>query len=65
MLDMNSINNIPSFSPVYSFVYSANSSDVCFNMVDGQILYENNEFKTIDIEKVKFEMKSLAKCFQE
>ncbi len=65
MLDMNSINNIPSFSPVYSFVYSANSSDVCFNMVDGQILYENNEFKTIDIEKLKYEMKSLAKGFQE
>ena len=59
MIDMNSINNIPSYSPVYTMVYSANSSDVCFNMVDGQILYENGEFKTLDIEKLKFEMKNL------
>lgn len=59
MLDMDSVNNIPSFSPVYSFVYSANSADVCFNMVDGRILYENGEYKTLDIEKVKYDMKRL------
>ncbi len=63
MLDIDSINNIPSFSPFYTLVYSASSSDVCFNMVDGRVLYENGEYKTLDIEKVKFEMKELKKSF--
>lgn len=61
MLDMNSINNIPSYSPVYSLVYSMSSSDVCFNMVDGKILYENKEFKTLDIESLKSDMKKLQR----
>lgn len=60
MLDIDSINNIPSYSPVYTLVYSANSSDVCFNMVDGKILYEDGEFKTLDIEKLKSEMKKIS-----
>ena len=63
MLDLDSVNNIPSFSSVYTFVYSANSSDVCFNMVDGNVLYENGEYKTLDIERVKYGMKELQKSF--
>lgn len=63
MLDVDSVNNIPIFSPVYTLVYSANSSNVCFNMVDGQILYENGEYTTLDEEKVKYEMKELKKSF--
>ena len=61
MLNLDSVNNIPMFSPVYTLVYSANSSDVCFNMVDGNVLYENGEYK--DIEKVKYEMKMMQKSF--
>lgn len=34
--------------------YAAQSSDVCMTMVDGKVLYENGEFKTIDTEKVYF-----------
>ena len=63
MIDLDSVNNIPMFSPVYTLVYSANSSDVCFNMVDGKVLYENGEYKTLDIDKVKCEMKMLRKSF--
>ncbi len=63
MLDLDSVNNIPMFSPVYTLVYSANSSDVCFNMVDGRVLYENGEYKTLDIDKVKYDMKTLRKSF--
>lgn len=65
MLDLDTVNNIPSYSPIYTLVYSANSSDVCFNMVDGKILYENGEFKTLDIEKIKYNMKAIAKPFSE
>ena len=60
MLDLSAINNIPMYSPVYSFVYSMNSSNVCFNMVDGKILYENGQFNTLDIETLKNDMKSLV-----
>ncbi len=60
MIDLDSVNNIPCYDPVYSVVYSANSSDVCFNMVDGIILYENGEYTTIDIEKVKYGIKNIV-----
>ncbi len=65
MINTDSINNIPTFSPTYTLVYSANSSDVCLNMVDGQILYENGEFLTLDSEKLKYDMKKLRKNFFE
>lgn len=58
MLDMDEINNIPSYDPIYTLVYSASSSNVCFNMVDGSILYENGQYSTLDIEKIKYDMKN-------
>ena len=57
LIDTDSINNIPSYDPAYTAVYSANRSDVRLTMVDGKILYENGEFMTLDIEKVKAEMR--------
>ena len=63
MIDLDAVNNIPRFSPIYTLVYSANSSNVCFNMVDGKILYEKGEYKTLDIEELKYEMKELNKSF--
>ena len=33
---------------------------VCLNMVDGRILYENGEFKTLDQEKILYEARSAA-----
>ncbi|MBR5322055.1 MAG: amidohydrolase [Clostridia bacterium] len=63
MLDLDRVNNIPMFSPIYTLVYSVNSSDVCFNMVDGRVLYENGEYTTLDIDKIKHEMKTLRKSF--
>jgi hypothetical protein len=32
-------------------------------MVDGKILYENGEFKTLDIEKVKADFKNIIKTY--
>lgn len=57
LIDTDSLNNIPSYSPAYTAVYSANSSDVRLTMIDGRIVYENGEFTCIDIEKVRSEMK--------
>lgn len=60
MLDLDTLNNIPSYDPYYTVVYSASGRDCVFNMVDGQILYENGEFKTLDVEKIKSEMKDVV-----
>lgn len=38
-----------------NLVYSAQGSDVVLTMVDGQVLYRDGEWTTIDIERVKFE----------
>ncbi len=50
----------PHFQPVFDWpthlVYTAQGSDVCFTMVDGQVLYDHGEFKTIDQEKVYYEV---------
>ncbi len=59
VIDMDAVNNVPSYDPVYSVVYSVNSSNVVMTVCDGKILYENGEFTTIDIEKIKSEVKEL------
>ena len=59
LLDLDSVNNIPSYGYYTTVAYSAKSSDVLMTMVDGKVLYENGEYKTIDIEKLKFEAKDV------
>ena len=59
LLNLDSVNNIPSYDYYTTLAYSAKSSDVLMNMVDGKILYRNGEYKTIDIEKLKFEAKEV------
>lgn len=49
------LNNIAS-----ALVYSAQGSDVCMTMVDGRILYQDGEFKTIDKEKVYYHINRLT-----
>lgn len=47
----------PCLDPIALLVYSAQGSDVCFTMCDGKVLYENGEYKTLDSEKVMFNVK--------
>lgn len=44
----------PLHDPVSAAVYAAHGSDVRLTMVDGKVLYENGEFKTIDIERLRY-----------
>lgn len=53
LINMDSVSTIPSYDLNASLAYSVKSSDVFMTMVDGNVLYENGEYKTIDIEKVK------------
>ena len=41
--------------------YSAQSSDVCMTMCDGKILYENGEYKTLDKERIYFDVEKCVK----
>ena len=41
--------------------YSAQSADVCLTMADGEILYENGDYLTLDREKILFEARAAAR----
>lgn len=60
VVDLDRIHNIPSYDPLYTLLFSANSSDVVLTMVGGRILYENGEYPSLDIEKVKYEMRDVV-----
>jgi len=42
-------------------VYAAKGADVCMTMVDGEILYENGTYKTLDRERIMAEAKAAAR----
>ena len=50
----------PMHNAINNLVYAAQGSDVWMNMVDGKILYQNGEYKTLDIEKVIAETNKAA-----
>ena len=52
-VDMTKPHMIPALDPVSLLIYSAQASDVCMTMVDGEILYEDGEFFTIDVDDAK------------
>ena len=56
LLRMDSLHNIPSYDPLYTLAFSADTSDVRMTVCDGIILYENGAYTAIDEEKLRFEM---------
>lgn len=61
LYDMSGVEWQPLHNPVSLLVYSANSSSVDTVIVDGKILMENKELKTLDEEKIIF---NFNKCFK-
>jgi len=55
MVDSNVVNSYPLYNPVSHLIYSTSGKDVSLTMIDGKIVYQDNEFHTIDINKVKQE----------
>ena len=56
---------IPALDKKSLLTYSAQSSDVAMTMVDGRILYENGEYKTLDKERIYFDVKkSIRKLYE-
>jgi len=60
ILDLDRPNMQPINDPIAALAYSANGSEVETVIVGGQILMENNEFKTIDAEKVVYEVSKIC-----
>lgn len=60
-IDTDRLNYIPENNIISALAYSSNSQDVDTVIVDGKVLMENKELKTIDEEKVKFMARSKAK----
>ncbi len=63
MLDMDMIHTIPVYNACDSFLYSSSGRNVVMTMVNGKILYENGEFKTLDMEKIKSDFKNITKTY--
>ena len=51
VLDITKPNMNPSHDLVNNIVYSACGGDIVLTVVDGKVIYDNGEYKTIDIEK--------------
>lgn len=63
LVDLDTVNTIPSYGYETTLLYSARGSDVRMTMVDGRVLYENGDYKTIDIEKLKYQAKDVIKHY--
>ena len=63
LLDLNQISLFPHNNIVSSLSNSANGSEVCSVMIDGKWVMKNNEFLTIDKEKILYEIDRLAKKY--
>ena len=60
--DMSGVEWQPNYNPASLLVYSANSSSADTVIVDGKILMQNRELKTLDEEKILAEFKACAEC---
>ncbi|WP_352418647.1 amidohydrolase [Proteiniborus sp.] len=61
IIDLNKPHFYPRYNLVASLAYSAQASDVETVIVDGKVLMENYELKTVDLEKVIFNAERCAK----
>lgn len=61
VIDFDKPHMIPAFDYPAMLAYSAQDSDVYMTMVDGKILYEAGEYKTLDAEWIKAEARSALK----
>jgi 5-methylthioadenosine/S-adenosylhomocysteine deaminase len=56
-LDLTHPGLCPLTSPISNLVYAAHGNHVVMTMVRGKLLYEKGEYLTIDMEKVRYEVK--------
>ncbi|MGN0569770.1 MAG: amidohydrolase [Candidatus Fimenecus sp.] len=61
VIDLDKPNMYPDFDVLNNIVYSADKSNVVLTMVDGNVLYKNGEFMTVDVEKIGYEVSHLVR----
>jgi len=61
LLDFNNPRQTPCYNPLVNLAYSTTGRDVVMTLCQGRVLYENGEYKTIDIEKIQHEVNGIAK----
>lgn len=59
-IDLSAPHLMPRYDIPALLTYAAQGSDVAMTMVDGKILYEKGEFKTIDAEQVRHDVAAAA-----
>ena len=60
LVDFDAPNLIPCHDPAENLVFSAHGCNVCMNMARGRVIYQNGEFKTLDLDRIKAEVKQYA-----
>ena len=59
-MDFSRLNLTPCHSVISNLAYAAHGSDVVMNMARGKVIYEDGEFLTIDLERVRREVADYA-----
>lgn len=60
VINIDTVNMQPKVNLLNNLVYAASSRQIELTMADGEILYQNGEFKTIDIEKVRYNVNRIT-----
>ncbi len=60
VFDLDRVYMEPGYSALNDLLFSASGSDVCLTMVDGKVLYRDGEYSSLDVERLRFEIK--ARC---
>ena len=60
-IDFDKPHLIPALDYPAMLCYAVQGSDVCMTMVDGQILYENGEYLTVDADRIRAESRHALK----
>ena len=61
VIDFDKPHLIPALDYPAMIAYAVQGSDVCMTMVDGNILYENGVYTTLDAERIRFESRRVLK----
>ncbi len=54
VLDLDAPNTTPCYDLKHNLVYAACGKQVCLTMVDGEVLYRDGQFLTLDMEKIVY-----------
>lgn len=60
LVDLDAPNLIPCHDEAENLVYSAHGSNVWMNMARGNVIYQNGTFLTLDLEKIRAEVRQYA-----